>query len=101
MLEVHQLVRIFCEIDDFCKQLENYTTHLFLTGPSKPKRGPSCRLSISEIMTILILFQMIRFRDFKTFYNGFLMQHYKHYFPDLPSYNRFIELIPRAIFPMT
>ena len=55
MLEVHQLVRIFCEIDDFCKQLENYTTHLFLTGPSKPKRGPSCRLSISEIMTILIL----------------------------------------------
>lgn len=32
---------------------------------------------------------------------AFLMQHYKHYFPDLPSYNRFIELIPRAIFPMT
>lgn len=97
---IHQLVTIFCELDDFCKEFNQQASIYLLEGPSKGKRGPACALSTSEIMTILVLFQMVRFRDFKTFYNGFLSVYWHAYFPHLPSYNRFVELISRAIFPL-
>lgn len=98
----HQLVNIFCEIDDFCKELDEHAKHYFLPNSSeKKRRGPSCGLSVSEIMTILVMFQMVRFRDFKTFYCGYLELLFKPYFPKLPTYQRFIELIKLAIFPLT
>jgi len=97
----HQLVSIFCDIDDFCKELDSYTKHKLLSSPTKGPRGPACQLALSEIMTILVMFHFIRFRDFKTFYIGYLEKYWQSYFPKLPSYNRFIELIPRAIFPLT
>jgi len=101
MLKEHQLVSIFCEIDDFCKDLEKNMPQPLLTSPAKGKRGPKCCLSISEIMTIQILFQMVGYRDFKTFYTGFLQVYWKNYFPKTPSYQRFVELIGLAIFPLT
>ena len=81
MIKEHQLVTIFCEIDDFCKELDKNTSQARLTGPSKGRRGPACCLSISEIMTIQILFQMMGYRNFKTFYTCFLQQYWKQYFP--------------------
>ena len=95
-----QLIRIFCDIDEFCKELDNYTKHKLLSGPTKSPRGPSCQLALSEVMTILVMFHFIRFRDFKTFYSH-MQSYWRSYFPKLPSYNRFIELIPRTIFPLT
>lgn len=99
-MDIHQLTVIFCEFDDFCNSLDSYTEEYMLTGPMRGKRGPACKLSISEIMTVLIMFQNSRFRDFKNFYTGLLCRYYKHYFPDLPSYERFNSLIQRAIFPL-
>ena len=98
----HQLVRIFVEVDDFWKQLDNYEYKgRLLPSPAAQKpRGPRCRLSDSEIMTILLVFQKVRFPDFKAFY-VFIAQYYAEYFPGLPSYNRFIELMRRVIFPLT
>lgn len=52
-------------------------------------------------MTIQILFQMIGYRNFKTFYTGFLQKYLAHYFPKLPSYVRFIELMSRSFFHLT
>lgn len=101
MIQDRQLVSIFCEIDDFCKELDKNMSQLQLTGPSKGRRGPACCLSISEIMTIQILFQMIGYRNFKTFYMGFLQIYWKQYFPLLPSYQRFVELTHRALYPLT
>ena len=101
MLKECQLVSIFCEIDDFCKELDKNMPQPLLTSPTKGRRGPTCCLSVSEIMTIQILFQMIGYRNFKTFYTGFLEIYWKQYFPRLPSYQRFVELMSRAIFPLT
>jgi hypothetical protein len=56
---VHQLVNIFCDIDDFCNELEHHCQNYMLAGPAKSNRGPSCCTAISEIMTILVMFQMI------------------------------------------
>ncbi len=80
----HQLVSIFCEIDDFCKELEKNFSQLLLTGPIQGKRGPNCRMALSEIMTIQIAFQMIGYRNFKTFYTGYVVSHQKSHLP--PAY---------------
>lgn len=101
MIEERQLITIFCELDDFCKELDKNICDSLLSSPTKGPRGPNCCLSISEIMTVQILFQMIGYRNFKTFYTGFLQKYWAHYFPNLPSYNRFVELISRSIFPLT
>jgi hypothetical protein len=100
-MDMRQLISIFCEIDDFCKQLDNYSKHYLLTGTTKGTRGPAGSLAISEIMTILIMFQMSKFPDFKGFYIGFLCVYHKSYFPKMLSYERFIAIMNRAIFPMT
>ncbi len=101
MIQERQLVSIFCEIDDFCKELDKNMSQLQLTGPSKGRRGPACCLSISEIMTVQILFQMVGYRNFKTFYTSFLQIYWKPYFPRLPSYQCFVELTHRALYPLT
>lgn len=101
MIEERELITIFCEIDDFCKELDKNMPQPLLQGPTQGRRGPTCSLSISEIMTIKILFQMIGYRNFKTFYCSFLQVYWKHYFPTLPSYTRIVELVHRAIFPLT
>ncbi|MDA8562011.1 IS982 family transposase, partial [Gammaproteobacteria bacterium] len=92
MIQEHQLVTTFCEIDDFCKELDENISNPLLAGPTKGKSGPKCCLSISKIMMIQILFQMIGYRNFKTFYTSFLPVFWKQYFPKLPSYQRFVEL---------
>lgn len=99
-MDTNQLTRIFCEIDDFCKELNQYTMSKLLPTHTQ-KRGPSCRLSESEIMTILIFFQSSGWRNFKNYYVGFISTYWKKEFPNLPSYNRFIEIMNRVIFHLT
>lgn len=87
-MDVRQLVSIFYHIDDLCKELDQYSEHYLLTRPTKGKRGPAGGLVVSEIMTILVIFQMPKFRDFKNFYSGFLAVYHKDYFPGMPSYEK-------------
>ncbi len=47
-MDMHHLTDIFCQIDDFCNRLDDYTEDYMLTGPLKGKRGPECGLSIIE-----------------------------------------------------
>ena len=98
-MDINQLTRIFCQVDDFCKDFLRYTQGGLLEGPAiKTQRGPECCLEDSEIMTILIAFQSSGYRHFKIFYQGYLVQYFKKEFPRLPSYNRFIEIMKRVIF---
>ena len=89
---------LFVEIDDFWKNLQIiYDKHLLEDGTRK--RSRPCRLSISEIMTILIAFQTSRYRDFKAYYH-YLLTNHRCEFPALVSYDRFITLMPRAVVPL-
>jgi len=98
---MHQLTTIFCQMDDFYNEFDKHSAHFLLPAPAPThQHGPACGLAISEIMTILVMFHMIRFRDFKTFYCGYIQQYYCREFPGLPSYERFIAIMNRAIFPM-
>lgn len=99
-MDMNQLTRIFCDIDDFCKELNGYMQDKLLPAPNTNHhhRGPTCCLSDSEIMTILIFFQSSGWRNFKHFYNNFLFVYWKKEFPNLLSYNRFIEIMSRVTF---
>ncbi len=90
------LIPLFCSIDDFSNMFESTFNQLLLPRGYATRTS---RMHLSEIMTILILFHYSKFRTFKDFY---LSQDAKlrKYFPKLVSYNRFIELIPRTIFPL-
>lgn len=101
-MDMNQLTRIFCDMDDFCKEYEGYMQDKLLPAPAaRPaRRGPECCLSESEIMTILVFFQSSSWRNFKHFYLHFLCVYWKSAFPTLPSYNRFIEIMNRVVCPL-
>ncbi len=71
MLKERQLVSIFCEIDDFCKELDKNMPQPLLTSPTKGRRGPACCLSVSEIMTIQVLSQWSGIEILKRFTRDF------------------------------
>lgn len=88
---------MYIEIDDFCKSnpdiLNTWTN-------KKDKRVRVPRLTLSEIMTIMIHYHQKSFKHFKGYYKEYVQKELKSDFPDLVSYNRFVELAPRAILPM-
>lgn len=49
---------IFCDIDNFCKQWFDKIFPYLLPNPNR-KRQRLCRMSASEIMTIVILFVLV------------------------------------------
>jgi hypothetical protein len=94
-----KLVDLYCDVDDFCKVfIPQWQKQLLDDGTRKRQRD--CRMTMSEIMTIVISFHMSHYRDFKNYYLGYVSQFYRKDFPNLLSYTRFIEVMPRAISPM-
>lgn len=88
---------IFCEIDDFCKEFfPAFEKNLVTDGSEQRKR--SLRMSASEIMTIVVLFHLSHYRDFKNFYLDCVIRQLRPYFPKPLSYNRFVEVQGR-VFP--
>lgn len=84
------LVEIFCIMDEFCKFFDpELKKHILSDG--KRHRNRPCLMSDSEIMTILVLFHMKRFRDLKSFYLMHVCKHMRSEFPTVLSYNRFVE----------
>ena len=88
---------IFCEIDDFCKEFFPVFERGLLPAAGARRRR-AVRMSASEIMTILVLFHLSHYRDFKNFYLDCVLRRMQGSFPGLLSYNRFVELQGR-VFP--
>jgi len=86
--------KIYCQLDDFYKFFQN---HLKPSTLPKSQKGRKSKLTIPEISTILILFHLSGYSNFKRFYKDYALIHLKSYFPDLVSYNRFVELMPSTI----
>ncbi len=89
------ILKLFCHVDDFCQWLGTRENAKLLDVTRK--RGPAPRLSLSEVMTILIHFHQSHCRDFKAYYTQNVCQHMRSEFPALVSYTRFVELIPSAL----
>ena len=90
------LLELFCDVDDFCLEFEpKWQAHLLDSGVKRRNRQGG--LCLSEIMTILIHFHQSRYRDFKSYYTRYVQEHLSREFPGLVSYQRFVELMPRAL----
>ncbi len=93
------ILRLFYDCDEFCRE---FVPQLQARQVAEG-RGPRQReatLSLSEVMTILILFQTSGFRNFKTFSLHQVCQHLTRAFPHLVSYSRFVEGEADALLPL-
>ena len=93
------LISIFCDIDDFCKDFDEYwKKHLLPAG--KPIL-PKCAMCLSEIMTIVVFFHLSNQKTFKWYYSYYVRTVFKKHFPRTLSYNRFVEVMQSTIVPLT
>ena len=73
---------LFCLVDDFCQCFMAEWMKLLITYGAKPRQRQG-KLSPSEIITILLLFQQSHYRDFKTFYLRHVVCYLRKAFPGL------------------
>ena len=85
------LIEIFCLMDEFCKYLKPVLKKRMVESPDKRHRNRPCKMLDSEVMTILVLFHLMRHRDLKTFYLGHVCYHMREDFPNRLSYSRFVK----------
>lgn len=93
------ILSLFCEIDDFCKMFEKiWRTRQLSDGKRRRRRATG--LSISEVMTILVLYHQSGYKNLKAFYLQEIVRHHDLDFRSLVSYNRFVELQSRCVLPL-
>jgi transposase len=94
------LTALYCLMDEFCKEFEPVMNANLITNGEK-RRLRESRLSLAELMTLVVLFHQIRYRQFKAFYLNHVCQHLRAEFPTLPSYSRCVALLPRCMMALS
>jgi hypothetical protein len=94
-----ELERLFWKIDDFCLVFEEQLKSKMIASNLKKRRKKS-RLSLSEVMTIIIHFHQSSYRNFKDYYQKKILKEHQQDFPSLVSYNRFVELMSYTLIPL-
>ena len=88
---------LFCCLDDFARVFEDWERHRLI--PTIRKRRRRGKLSLGEMLFIMVLFHLSPFKNFKHFRLHGVEQKYRDCFGDLPSYGRFVSLMPRLFAP--
>lgn len=90
---------LFCAIDDFCQVfIPDWQRQQLSSG--ERKRHRDCRLTSSEMMTLIIHFHQSQYRHFKAYYLLYVCKHLKGAFPNRVSYTRFVALMPSVLRPL-
>lgn len=98
MIDTLKITEIFCDLDDFCKHfIPVWNKQQLAAGKSRIK---PCCLAPSEVMTIQVLFHFSEIRNFKKYYCDYVCDQLREFFPNLPSYNRMVELCSKTIVPL-
>jgi hypothetical protein len=92
------ILDLYCSVDAFWQTFATVWEREQVAAGRRRRRAT--RLSPSEIMTILILFQQSGYRTFKGFYTQHVQTHLCAEYPHLLSYTRFVALIPRVLLPL-
>jgi hypothetical protein len=101
MISDDKIIEIFCKIDDFMKEYDQIIEEYSLSTPNNVrKQKRESKISDSEIMTILILFHLKSYRNLKHFYLVHISKYRRDLFPEVVSYNRFVELEKKVIQPL-
>jgi hypothetical protein len=90
------LLELFCAVDDFCKAMdEEQSGRLMLSG--KQQRQRAGQMSDSDALTIMIHFHQSQYRNFKAYYQQHVQEYLQAEFPNLISYGRFVQRMPRLL----
>ena len=84
----------------FIKKFELYIKEHYLSCNEKLSTKMCSRLTETEVITICIVFHLSGYRTFKHYYNELISTQYKKFFPNIVSYNRFVELMPYVALPL-
>ena len=93
-------LKIFCIADDFCKVFDAQMAKYTFKAERKRKYHRESRMSKAEIMVIMVLFYSSGYRCLKHFYLEKVCKHMRHLFPEVVSYNRFVELEREIAIPL-
>ena len=104
MFTEDKVTEIYCLADDFCKlfdaQMKKYMfSDEKSTRKRKYHREPT--MKDAEVMTIMILFHASGYRCLKHYYVHHVCINLRHLFPEVVSYNRFVELEKNIALPLT
>jgi len=88
------ITELYCIIDDFCQVYAEYERKKLL--PLNKKRNRACKMSLSEMLTIMVMFHTSYSKNFKYFYKSYIEYVYKDDFTKM-SYTLFIELYNRGL----
>lgn len=94
------LTQLFCDADDFCNSFIPQWEAQQIESGEKKRRRKRC-ISPSEIITLIVYYHQSGYGTFKWFYQRYLPKNLSKAFPKAPSYNRFIELLPDILVPLT
>ncbi len=94
-----ELEKLFCDVDDFCAEFEKSWQEELLSS-SERRSTRKFNLCLSEVMTIIIYFHQSSYRNFQDYYTKYVCNFFAKYFPQLVSYNRFVELQKSALIPL-
>lgn len=89
------VIGLYCLCDDFSKVYKPALDSQFSGLAPYPCAG----FSLPELMTVLVSFHYSGMSTLKSFYR-YLESSRRSDFPGLPSYSRFVELIPWAVLPL-
>ena len=92
----YDMVSLYYFIDAFCKCYEDWERHWLL--PSERQRFRTTRLSLSEMLLIVVMFPMSPCRVFKYYYTEYLGLKHRNDFPALVDYDRFLSRVCHAFF---
>lgn len=95
LFDENLLIEIFIKADDLCKEIESEVFSKVLEDKTiyGGYQKPCCKMSESEIMTLLIYYHYSGYKCFEYFYCQFVANELSSYFPKLLSYNRFTEVL--------
>lgn len=91
------ITELYSFIDDFCQIYSGYEKKQLL--PGNKQRNRLCSMSLSEIMTIMVMYHTSHTKNFKYFYKTCIEYIHKNDFPNALSYNRFVEPMSRLFLP--
>ncbi|RDV12575.1 hypothetical protein DXT99_22690 [Pontibacter diazotrophicus] len=80
IIDTAKVVEVFCFIDDFCKEVQEYfASHPLPKGLSeKHPAGRRPALSESEVLTILTLYHLSGFKCFEYYYERLVLGELKN-----------------------
>jgi len=90
------LLELYCAVDDFCQSIEKEQVGRLLSDSSSGRQRAG-QLSDSEALTIMIHFHQSQYRTFKAYYQEHVQVYLRTEFPQLISYGRFVQRMPRLL----